>query len=85
MQARQLLEHTGWPTIAEFTIDQAGPGRLFNVHQPIERWSGEHAAVVTMKSSEGWHAEPLFFRPTGATEPVARFPLPSPPGVDQWM
>eukprot|EP00969_Alexandrium_andersonii_P344479 15228122-Alexandrium_andersonii.AAC.1 len=38
-----------------------------------------------MKSSEGWHTEPLFFRPTGATEPVARFSLPSPPTVDLWM
>eukprot|EP00969_Alexandrium_andersonii_P170107 7520569-Alexandrium_andersonii.AAC.1 len=38
-----------------------------------------------MESSKGWHTEPLFFRPTGATEPIARFSLPSPPSVDQWI
>eukprot|EP00969_Alexandrium_andersonii_P207952 9185910-Alexandrium_andersonii.AAC.1 len=26
IQARQLLEHTGWPAIAEFTIDETGQG-----------------------------------------------------------
>eukprot|EP00969_Alexandrium_andersonii_P028875 1260542-Alexandrium_andersonii.AAC.1 len=30
VQARQLLEHAGWPAIAEFTIDHGGRGRLSN-------------------------------------------------------
>eukprot|EP00969_Alexandrium_andersonii_P107251 4730765-Alexandrium_andersonii.AAC.1 len=38
-----------------------------------------------MKSSEGWHTEPLFFRPTNATEPVARFLPSSQPRFDPWM
>eukprot|EP00969_Alexandrium_andersonii_P206213 9110970-Alexandrium_andersonii.AAC.1 len=49
VQARQLLEHAGRPAIAEFTIDQTGQGRLFNVRQPVERWSGEVAAVIAVE------------------------------------
>eukprot|EP00969_Alexandrium_andersonii_P194021 8570714-Alexandrium_andersonii.AAC.1 len=38
-----------------------------------------------MESSNGWRTEPLFFRPTGSTEPIARFSLSTPPNVDQWI
>eukprot|EP00969_Alexandrium_andersonii_P131591 5818648-Alexandrium_andersonii.AAC.1 len=82
--ATSLTTLAGRPLPSSRLIRQ-GRGRLFKIHQPIERWSGGMAAVITMESSHGCRTEPLFFRPAGATNPIARFSFPSPPNIDLWI
>eukprot|EP00969_Alexandrium_andersonii_P129002 5700783-Alexandrium_andersonii.AAC.1 len=67
----QAIKHAeAWPLLAEFEVGEQG-GRLVALHEPLEKWDGDVAAVVTCKE----HTEPLFFAATGAAEVVARLPV----------
>eukprot|EP00969_Alexandrium_andersonii_P226276 9991780-Alexandrium_andersonii.AAC.1 len=54
MQA--IKRKKAWPLLAEFEVGEQG-GRLAALHEPLEKWDGTMAAVVT----RGERTEPLFF------------------------